>query len=233
MTAEYFETCSRKVMNRARKALHVTAAGLLRASYLRVDETTAAFVATLQEEPELLRALATEYLERVAEGARMKSADLVVRDDRGAIRALALRLLLFTGTRLREVLHLKWEQIDFERGMLFLADSKTGKKTIVLNAPALAVLNGLEGIGPFVIAGERMDAPRADLHRPWDLVRRRAGLEGLRIHDLRHTYASFGAGGGLGLPIIGKLLGHAQAATTARYARAAKPFCRRTRPGAS
>jgi integrase len=135
-----------------------------------------------------------------------------------AYSAAALRLLLFTGARLREVLHLKWEHVDFDRGMLFLVDSKTGKKTIVLNAPALAVLNGLERVGPYVVAGERLNNCRADLKRPWSLVRRRADLEGLRIHDLRHTYASFGAGGGLGLPIIGKLLGHAQAATTARYA---------------
>ncbi|MEY9575116.1 integrase [Bradyrhizobium diazoefficiens] len=130
----------------------------------------------------------------------------------------ALRLLLFTGARLREVLHLKWEHIDFDRGLLLLPDSKTGKKAIVLNAPALAVLNGLERVGEYVIAGEKLDKPRADLKRPWNLVRGAAGLDGLRIHDLRHTYASFGAGGGLGLPIIGKLLGHSQAATTARYA---------------
>lgn len=135
-----------------------------------------------------------------------------------AYSAAALRLLLFTGARLREVLHLKWEEVSFERGVLFLADSKTGKKTIVLNAPALAVLSELERVGPFVIAGERLNAPRADLKRPWTLIRRRAGLEGLRIHDLRHTYASFGAAGGHGLPIIGKLLGHTQASTTQRYA---------------
>ena len=135
-----------------------------------------------------------------------------------AFSAAALRLLLFTGARLREILHLKWEQVDFDRGLLFLADSKTGKKAIVLNAPALAVLNGLERFGSYVIQGESLAKPRADLKRPWTLVRRHAGLEGLRIHDLRHTYASFGAGSGLGLPIIGKLLGHAQASTTARYA---------------
>jgi integrase len=132
--------------------------------------------------------------------------------------AAALRLLLFTGARLREILHLKWEQVDFERGLLFLADSKTGKKTIVLNAPALAVLNSLPRIGDYVISSDSIARPRADLKRPWALVRRRAGLDGVRLHDLRHTYASFGAGGGLGLPIIGKLLGHTQASTTARYA---------------
>jgi integrase len=132
--------------------------------------------------------------------------------------AAALRLLLFTGARLREILHLRWDNVDFDRGVLFLPDSKTGKKTIVLNAPALEVLNGLERIGTYVIASERLTKPRADLKRPWALVNRHAGLEGLRLHDLRHTYASFGAGGGLGLPIIGKLLGHIQARTTQRYA---------------
>ena len=132
--------------------------------------------------------------------------------------AAALRLLLFTGCRLREILHLKWEHVDLERGLLFLANSKTGKKTVILNAPALAVLTGLDRLGSYVVPGDDPEKPRADLKRPWEAVARHAGLDGVRIHDLRHTYASFGAGGGLGLPIIGKLLGHTQASTTARYA---------------
>ena len=132
--------------------------------------------------------------------------------------AAALRLLLFTGCRLGEILHLQWEHVDMERGCLFLPDSKSGRKTIILNAPALAVLKALERVGPYVVAGDDPEKPRHDLKRPWDAVTNRAGLSGVRIHDLRHTYASFGAGGGLGLPIIGRLLGHAQAATTARYA---------------
>jgi integrase len=132
--------------------------------------------------------------------------------------AAALRLLLFTGCRLREILHLRWEHVDIERGCLFLPDSKSGRKTVILNAPALAVLNGLERVGPCVVPGDHPEAPRHDLKRPWDAVIKRAGLSGVRLHDLRHTYASFGAAGGLGLPIIGRLLGHAQASTTARYA---------------
>jgi integrase len=132
--------------------------------------------------------------------------------------AAALRLLLLSGCRLREILHLKWEEVDTERGLLFLGDSKTGRKTIVLNAPALAVLAGLPRVGNFVIAGEDAKKPRSDLKRPWAMVTRQAGLEGLRLHDLRHSFASFGAGGGMGLPIVGKLLGHANATTTARYA---------------
>ena len=102
--------------------------------------------------------------------------------------AAALRLLLFTGCRLREILHLRWEHVDIERGCLFLPDSKSGRKTVILNAPALAVLNGLERIGPYVVPGDDPEQPRPDLKRPWDAVTKRAGLAGVRLHDLRHTY---------------------------------------------
>jgi integrase len=130
----------------------------------------------------------------------------------------ALRLLIFTGARLQEILQLKWEFVDFERGLLLLPESKTGRKTIVLNAPALAILAGLPRGGPYVIVGADPETPRHDLNRPWKQIRKRAGLEGVRIHDLRHSFASIGVGGGLGLPIVGKLLGQSSPATTARYA---------------
>lgn len=130
----------------------------------------------------------------------------------------AIRLLMFTGCRLREILHLEWRHVDMDRGVLFLPDSKTGKKTVVLAAPALAVLASLERLGRFVIAGEYEEKPRSDLKRPWSQIIRYAELEGVRIHDLRHTFASFGAGANIGLPMIGKLLGHTQARTTERYA---------------
>jgi integrase len=132
--------------------------------------------------------------------------------------AAALRLLLFTGCRLREILDLKWEYFDMGRGLLFLPDSKTGRKTVILNAPALDVLAGLDRVGSYVVPGDNPEKPRADLKRPWQAISKRAGLDGVRIHDLRHTFASFGAGSGLGLLTIGKLLGHSQAATTIRYA---------------
>jgi integrase len=86
----------------------------------------------------------------------------------------------------------------------------------------MKVLADLPRMGAYVIAGQAAgtdeERPRSDLNRPWRAVARRAGFRGVRIHDLRHTHASFGAGAGLGLPIIGKLLGHAHSATTARYA---------------
>jgi integrase len=132
--------------------------------------------------------------------------------------AAALRLLLFTGCRLREILDLRWEDVDFERGLLFLPTSKTSRKTIVLNAPALEVLGKLERRGSYVVAGSDTEKPRADLKRPWRMIANHAGLTSVRLHDLRHTYASVGAGGGLGLPIIGKLLGHKHSSTTSRYA---------------
>ena len=132
----------------------------------------------------------------------------------------AIRLLILTGARLREILDARWSQVDLERGVIFLADSKTGKKPIYLSAAAQAVLAGLPRIegNPHVIAGAKAGAPRADLKRPWEAICHAAGLDGVRLHDLRHSFASFGAGASLGLPIIGKLLGHSQCATTHRYA---------------
>jgi integrase len=131
----------------------------------------------------------------------------------------AIRLLLLTGARLREVLDAKWEQLDVARGCLFLLDSKTGAKPLYLSGAALAVLDSLPRMAgnPYVIPGGGA-GPRADLKRPWAAVCKEAGLEGLRLHDLRHSFASVGAGAGMGLPILGKLLGHSQASTTQRYA---------------
>ena len=126
----------------------------------------------------------------------------------GPFVTAAVRLLLFTGCRLREILDLKWEYIDTERGLLLLPETKTGRRTVVLNAPALAVLASLPRVGPYVIPAGDPKRPRHDLKRLWGAVSRRAKLDGVRLHDLRHTYASVGAGGGLGLPVIGKLLGH-------------------------
>lgn len=100
----------------------------------------------------------------------------------------------------------------------------------MLNPHALGILTSLAELSgladrqalvrypAFVIVGNDPMKPRTDLNKPWESIRNRAGLQGLRLHDLRHTYASYGAGSGLGLPILGKLMGHREAATTQRYA---------------
>ena len=132
----------------------------------------------------------------------------------------AIRLLCLTGARLREILHAKWEHVDLERETIFLPDSKTGKRTVYLNAAARSIIAALPHVegNPHVFPGKNDGRPRDGLDRPWAAITKAAGLEGLRVHDLRHSFASIGAGASLGLPIIGKLLGHTQSATTARYA---------------
>lgn len=130
----------------------------------------------------------------------------------------AIRLLLLTGCRLREILHLRWSEYDAGRGVLFLPDSKTGRKTVVLSGAAQEVLTALPRVGQYVIASNEPDRPRHDIKRPWAAISKRAGVDGVRLHDLRHTFASVGAAAGMSLPVIGGLLGHADPATTQRYA---------------
>ena len=132
----------------------------------------------------------------------------------------AIRLLAFTGARRGEILGLQWRWIDWENGRAHLPDSKTGPKTLPLNGPALEILSSLprEEDNPFVIVGGKPGSHLVNLKDPWDLIRKEAGLEDFRIHDLRHSFASVGVTGGLGLPIIGAMLGHTQTQTTARYA---------------
>ena len=131
----------------------------------------------------------------------------------------AIRLLILTGARLREILHAQWESVDFERGIIHLEDSKTGRKPIYLSAAALSILSDLPRIegNSHVIPGGKGGSSRVDLKRPWGAIRKAAKLEGVRIHDLRHSFASIGAGASMGLPIIGRLLGHSQPQTTAKY----------------
>jgi integrase len=168
------------------------------------------------------RFLSSEELARFGEGLAEYEARTDGRDRERAMRreiAAALRLLLFTGCRRGEILSLRWEHVDLERGLLFLPDSKTGRKPVVLGAPALAVLEGLAPRADgWVISGWKRSQPLVELRGAFAWVCERAEIPDLRIHDLRHSFASYGAGGGMGLPIIGALLGHRSTSTTARYA---------------
>ena len=131
-----------------------------------------------------------------------------------------IRLLLLTGCRLNKILTLKWEHVDLENNALHLPDSKTGEKTVHIGAAALECLAGIERIddNPWVITGQLSSSHLVNPGKPWRRIRARAGLDGVRIHDLRHTFASMAVSSGESLPIIGKLLGHTQVQTTARYA---------------
>jgi integrase len=132
----------------------------------------------------------------------------------------AIKLLLLTGCRKGEIANLRWEYVDSERECLRLPDSKTGAKVVYLNAPARALLQELPRMAdsPRVIPGVRADSAGPAIDKVWSRVRKAAGLADVRLHDLRHSFASVGAAGGLSLPIIGALLGHKHATTTARYA---------------
>ena len=132
----------------------------------------------------------------------------------------AIKLLLLTGCRRSEILNLRWQDIDFDHQCLRLPDSKTGAKVVYLNAPALIILRSLPNDtgNPNVIAGNRQDSRLVGIDKVWFRIRKNAGLDDVRLHDLRHSFASVGAIGGLSLPIIGALLGHKHAATTSRYA---------------
>lgn len=153
--------------------------------------------------------------------------DEVDRDGSESVYAVAaVRLLLLTGARLSEITKLRWDWVDLQRGFLLLPDSKTGERAIFLSTPArtlLATLPRAEG-NPHVIVGLVPGSYLINLQKPWGRIRERAGLSDVRIHDLRHSFASLAASRGASLPLIGQLLGHTQPQTTQRYAHlAAKP----------
>ena len=141
----------------------------------------------------------------------------------------AIKLLLLTGCRMGEILTLRWDDIDWDRGVLRLRDTKTGASKRYVGEPVLDLLRGLpwRNESPWVIPGANLERHWVNLAKSWGRIRERAGLTGARLHDLRHTHASTAAGLGLSLPMIGKLLGHTQAATTQRYAHLAEDPVRR------
>ena len=156
-----------------------------------------------------------------AELARLGEALAAAELDGVSPTAIAgIRLLILTGARKSEILTAKWDYVDFERGYLRLPDSKTGAKTIPLGAAAAELLSGLPRIekNPYILPGERAGAHYVGIQKVWEGVRERAKLDGLRLHDLRHSFASVGAAAGDSLVLIGALLGHRSTATTARYA---------------
>ena len=154
----------------------------------------------------------------------LKRLGFVLDHAEDAQAAAAIRLLLFTGARSSEITGLRWDWIRGTRAVL--PDSKTGPKTIHLPPPARAVLNGLPREGRFVFPNERGDGPITNLGHRWSKLRTVAGLDDVRIHDWRHTFASHAVMSGLDLYTVGCLLGHADTASTERYAHLADAHVR-------
>jgi integrase len=141
----------------------------------------------------------------------------------GPFAAAGLRLALFTGARSGEITAIQWDQIDWERRLVRLPDSKNNEpRTIHLSDAAIEVLRTVPRVGPYVIAGAKHGEPFKSLSRSWSIARKYVGLGDVRLHDLRHSYASLAAGRGVSLHMIGKLLGHKVPATTQRYAHLAR-----------
>jgi integrase len=151
-------------------------------------------------------------------GDALRAAELEHAEMPSAIAVL--RFIILTGCRRGEALGLRWEHLDLERGFARLPDSKTGAKVLVLNAPTRQLLEDLKHDSEWVFPGrEKCDPLSTGLTRIWYRIRARAEIgDEVRIHDLRHSYASVGAAGGVSLTVLGKLLGHTQAVTTQRYA---------------
>jgi len=151
--------------------------------------------------------------------------DEILRDGSETRSAVvAFRLLMLTGCRLSEIQKLRWEHVDLEAGELHLPDTKTGGRAVPLAPSAVRLLETLprDEDNLWVIAGKKPDSHLTDLQHPWRRIRARANLEDVRIHDLRHSFASRALALGEGLAMIGKLLGHTQVQTTARYAHLAR-----------
>ena len=156
-----------------------------------------------------------------SEQAAWAAARASKRDSAEDWRAIAaIRLLLFTGGRLSEILTLQWDWIDLAQGVARLPDSKTGRKNLYLAPGALAVLEALPRMAgnKHVLPGERPGSSFVGIQKPWQRIRALAALHDLRIHDLRHAFASAAVAAGDSLFIVGKILGHRQSSTTERYA---------------
>lgn len=130
-----------------------------------------------------------------------------------------LRLVL-SGWREKEALTLRWTDVDTEHGVATLPSTKTGKSHRPIGAPALALIDALPRLkgGPFVFPGAKEKQPLREIRRVWYAARHAAALDEVRLHDLRHTFASFGVGSGHSLFLTGALLGHVNPWTTKNYA---------------
>ncbi len=171
-----------------------------------------------------MRRYRTTPRERFLSAEELRRLGFVLDHAGDAQAAAAIRLLLFTGARSSEIARLQWDWIRGSRAVL--PDSKTGPKAIQLAAPARAVLAALPRRGRFVFPDRAGTGPMRDLGPRWHRLRALAGLDDVRIHDCRHSFASHAVMSGLDLYTVGRLLGHADTAATERYAHLADSHVR-------
>ena len=131
-----------------------------------------------------------------------------------------IRLLILTGARKGEIESLRWSEVDWQYSYLRLSDSKTGQKLIMLNGAAVQLLKSLprQNMSDYVFPSSQSDGFYVGAPKVWRRIRNAAGLFGVRLHDLRHSFASMAVSSGASLPIVGTLLGHKNSSTTSRYA---------------
>jgi integrase len=154
-----------------------------------------------------------DKLGRLADGSRAE-------EEFAPSAVICIRLLLLTVCRLGEIQTVKWSYLDLDTCLAFHPDFKTGRKSLYLGSVAMKLLRSIprRRDNPCVITGDVEGQQLTDMQKSWRSIRKLAELPDVRIHDLRHTFASNGVELGQGLPIIGKLLGHTQPQTTVRYA---------------
>lgn len=159
--------------------------------------------------------LSQDDLQRLAKALH----EALLRNEASRIQVATILLLLFTGARRSEIFTLKRSYVDPHRMIAYLPDSKTGKKVLHLGPYAMSILDSIPEVegNPYYMVGRKEGTCISEIKKPWDKIRKRAGLEGFRLHDFRHSFASFAADQGATARAVGALLGHASIETTKLY----------------
>ena len=210
----WFDECSRTTPGAANRALSLLSRILNHAIVCGHLQSNPARGVKWNPRPKLTRFLSREEVRRLnsvldhhahAHPSRARQADVI-------------RLLLLTGCRKSEILTLRWQDVDGDT--INLIDAKTGPRRVFLNEPARAILERQPSTGSAYVfpATSNLGRPLSH-HLPlWRSVRREAGIEDVRLHDLRHTFASHAVLQGVPLPVVSRLLGHKRPSMTLRYA---------------